>query len=815
VKKDVKMKNRWRRVVLGLALVGGAMAPDTGRTQEAPTVRIGFVVDGPWQRNDEIRALFEQEITELLAGDFDVRFPAAARVDGEWTIDGVRGAVDQLLADPDVDLVLAVGVLASADAAGRAILPKPVIGPFVFDPELQGLPLTTSGTSGIPNLNYLAHPAAFDRNVQVFQEVVPFRSLAVLMSEAYVQGAPALWSGMREAALAMDIDATPVPVGRTADSALALIPPDVDAVYVLPLTQLAPGEFDRLVDRLIARRLPSFSFLGEEEVRRGILVGLNPGTFWFRLARRVALNVQRILLGEDAGTLSVGIAYGEQLTINEGTARAIEVSPPWEVITEAELLEPVTTAVERQLSLSSAVREAVDANLDLTVADHTVAAGAQSVHQARSALLPQLEISALATAIDADRAEASFGSQPQRTLTGSATATQVILSEPAWANVAIQGHLQRSRVADRERLRLDIALDAAIAYLNVLQAQTFERIQRENVQLTRTNLELARVRQVIGVSGPGEVYRWESRIASTRRAVIDANTQRNLAEMQLNRLLHRPLEEPFSTDEAGLDDPQLLSGDQRFLEYFSNRASFRLFRDFMVSEALAGSPELEGLDAAIDAQGRAYRSATNTFWAPTIAVQAGVTNRFTAGGAGTEFTPQLPPDTPDLSGLFTQPNDVDFGLGLSVSLPLFSGGSRFAERTQALDELAQLRVEREALAERIDQRIRSALHEAGSSYASIGLAEEGAEAARNNLDLVTDAYSRGTVSILELLDAQNAALVADLVAATAVYDFLIDLMNAERAIGRFDFFMTAAQRDAYFDRLEAFVTAAGAPPEPR
>jgi hypothetical protein len=247
------MKNRWRRVVFGLALVGGVWAPDTGRTQEPQTVRIGIVVDGPWERNDEILTLFEQEITELLVGDFDVRFPAAARVDGGWTSDGVRSGVDRLLADPEVDLVLAVGVLASADAARRATLPKPVIGPFVFDAELQGLPLTGSGTSGIPNLNYLAHPASFDRNARVFQEVVPFRSLAVLMSEAYAEGAPALWSGTRAAAEAMDLEATLVPVGRTADSALALLPPDVDAVYVLPLTQLlvlgggggAPGDSPR------------------------------------------------------------------------------------------------------------------------------------------------------------------------------------------------------------------------------------------------------------------------------------------------------------------------------------------------------------------------------------------------------------------------------------------------------------------------------------------------------------------------------------------------------------------------------------------
>jgi outer membrane protein TolC len=801
------MHGCWVRISLGLVLAAALAEPFTLHAQNPLPVRIGIVADGFWERGVEIEALFQQEINALLSREFDVEFPASALVDGGWTLVGVQDGLDRLFSDSTVNLVLAMGVLASAEAARRPVLPIPVIAPFVFDPDLQQLPHAADGTSGVVNLNYLAHPSSFGRDVRVFQDVVPLQRIAVLLSEAHMQGAPELWAGLQTVADTMGVEVVGVPVGESAENALAAIPDNVDGVYVMPLAQLPLGEFDRLVAGLIERRLPSFSFLGGEEVQRGMLVGLNPETFWLRLARRVALNVQRILLGEDPGTISVAIVYGEQLTINDATARAIGVSPPWRVITEAELVSPVVADSGQRLSLADAVRLAVNSNLDLVAAEFVVAAGAQEVRAARSSLLPQVEVSALATAIDADRAEASFGSQPQRTLSGSATATQLIFSEPTWANVAIQDHVQRSRVVERERLRLDIVLSAATAYLNVLRAQTFERIQRENVQLTRANLQRARVRRLIGVSSPSEVYRWENQIASSRRAAIDANAQRNVAEMALNRILHRPLEESFVTVEIGLDDATLLTGDTRYLDYFRSRSVFRSFRDFLVQEALEGAPELQGFDAAIAAQRRIYRSAANSFWSPTVALSGGVTNRLTEGGAGANFSPQLPPGTPDLSALFPQPNDLNLSLGLSVSLPIFSGGSRFVQRTQAREEIDALTAQRAALAERIEQRIRSALHGAGSSFAGIGLARDGADAARSNLDLVTDAYARGVLSVVDLLDAQNAALVADLAAATAVYTFLLDVMEVERAGARFSFFMTEPEREEFFERLQAFVAA--------
>ena len=79
-----------------------------------------------------------------------------------------------------------------------------------------------------------------------------------------------------------------------------------------------------------------------------------------------------------------------------------------------------------------------------------------------------------------------------------------------------------------------------------------------------------------------------------------------------------------------------------------------------------------------------------------------------------------------------------------------------------------------------------------------------AEASGKNLELVVDSYSLGAISIIELLDAQNAALVSEEAASNAVYDFLIDLMQVQRAIGKFDIFQTDQDRDAFYDRLDAY-----------
>ncbi len=766
-------------------------------------VRIATVVDGPWARNAEVRALFEREVRDVLRSDFTVEFADAVQQEADWTLAGVRAAIDGLLADSTVDLVITLGVIASVDVARRDSLSKPVIAPFVPDADLLGI-ARVDGASGMPNLVYVSHPSQIVRELQAFREVVAFEHLVILANPYYLQAIPELQQRLEQAGAQLGERATVVPLADVDDTSLSAIPRDADAVFLAWLTNLQAGENEQLLRALIGRGLPTLAFF-VEDVPRGALMSLNGGSYFPRIARRVALNAQRILLGEDAASIPVEIARDEELTINMGTARAIRVYPSFSVMTEATLINEVRRAVVRETSLAAVMAEATAANLELAARERTVRAGAQEIGLARSILLPQADLVGFGRVIDENRAASSFGSQPQRGLFGGVSGSQVIFSEGAWANLSIQRSLQRGREEDLRALELDVGLEAAVAYLDVLRTKTLERIARQNLDITRSNLDLARVRVTLGSASAGEVLRWDAEVASGRQSVILANSTRNVAEIELNRILRRPLEESFGTVEATLADAPLVSGEPNVGDYIGNQYNFRIFRAFMVEEGLSGSPELQRLDAAVAAQGRQLRSAKNTYWAPTVALFGDASYRLAAGGAGSVPGSGLPPTTP-------VNDDLDWTVGVNFSLPLFAGAARPAEVRRVGNELASLQLQRDDVAQRVEQRVRSALHRAGASFANIRLAQDAAIASRRSFELVADAYSRGAGRPVDVLDAQNAAVIADLGAANAVYNFLIDFMEVERSVSRYQVFAGEEERASFFSRLDAYFQRAGIAP---
>lgn len=753
-----------------------------------PMAHVAIITDGPSERASQLRSLFLAELRALHRSEFDIQAPADLQLEADRTLDGVRAVLDRVLADRRTDLVITLGVLASHAAAQRAHLGKPVIAPLVADPRLHDVPYQ-AGASGRHNLSYVSLDVDIRRDLTAFREIVPFTRLAFLLDSAIAVAVPGIRDEVARVAHELGLAVTLVTVTTQADSALAALPDDAQAVYVGPLPGLALQEFNRLTQGLIQRRLPSFAFEGKSDVERGVLVGIAPSLEMGRLARRVALNARRILLGENAATLPVAFARSQGLTLNMRTARAIGYSPSWRLLTQAELLHEDVDNAAPPLSLGQAVRDALALNLDLRIAQSSVTAGRETIRQARSALLPQVGVTGQGVMIEDDDAAAIPG-RAERTTSGSFTLAQTLYSEPAWANLEVQRQLQTAREHERERVRLDIALETAQTYLDVLRAKTNTRVQKDNLRLTRSNLELAQARRRIGTAGPSEVYRWESEIANAQRAAVDAETQLHIAALALNALLHRPLEEAVATVEVGLDEPSLIASQQRLYQLIDNPASFAVLRDFVVQDAFAAVPELRQLDAQIRAQERTLESTRRADWTPTLGLRADRTETFSRAGA---MGPPLP-------GM----DDNETTVTLQLSLPLSTGGARDADEARAYEDLLGLRWQRQATAERIEQRVRVALYNGRSAFTAIRLSREASNAAQSNLDVVRDAYSRGTLSILDLLDAQNAARVAELHAATAVYDFVRVLMEIERAAARFDFFLTPEDQADWFARIERY-----------
>ncbi|MCH8957779.1 TolC family protein [candidate division KSB1 bacterium] len=330
-------------------------------------------------------------------------------------------------------------------------------------------------------------------------------------------------------------------------------------------------------------------------------------------------------------------------------------------------------------------------------------------------------------------------------------------------------------------------------------------IQKENLKRTRSNLELAEIREQIGSSSRAEVFRWESEVAIDRKDVITANAQRNLAEITLNTILHRPAEEKFILLETDLDDATAISSREKIRKYLDDAISFKILRSFVVVIAMENSPDILALDAAISAKESELRLYKRSFWSPTFALVADYSTILKKGGAGTEGGAGIGIAIPEV-------DDNTWSIGLNASLPIFEGTGKFAQQAQAHKELESLKLQRRSVVEKVEQRVRSAMHLAGASRAGIKLSKDAAEAAQKNLELVTDAYSRGVTNILDLLDAQNAALTADLAAANAVYDHMLDFMEVERAIGKFSLTDPDSEHEKFLRRLDDYFEKAGVQP---
>jgi outer membrane protein TolC len=182
-------------------------------------------------------------------------------------------------------------------------------------------------------------------------------------------------------------------------------------------------------------------------------------------------------------------------------------------------------------------------------------------------------------------------------------------------------------------------------------------------------------------------------------------------------------------------------------------------------------------------------------WMPTLSLQGGLDNVFSRDGVGS-----VAPTLPGGITVGTGP-DLQWQFRIQASLPLFTGFRRDAAREQSGYDLEQLKVQRAGAAQAVEQRVRSELETAASSYAAIALTREASDAANRNYELVSDAYARGTASITALIDAQDAAESSAEAAANAVHDFLLDLMRVERAMGDFGALRPAEQQQAFLERL--------------
>jgi outer membrane protein TolC/ABC-type uncharacterized transport system substrate-binding protein len=790
----------------------------TALTQDKPAEKgivIGIVVDGEWDLNQPVLNDLEKELKAALSQQTTISIPRDKILVGDWTLKKVSELNNKLLADNEVDILIGYGVLASYDLAHRDNLPKPVIAPVILDTLIQKIK-SVNGTSGVKNLSYLIFPGTYVRDLQLFKEIVDIKNMILLQSEYYqdlFKDMPISDEGLGSK---FGINIKRFIIKDDVDGFLNSIPENTDAVYihVLPISR---DKFKELVKGLNEKRLPTFSFLGETDVRDGVMAGANPDIFP-RLARRIALNLQRILLGEDPGTLSVNFSPAKKTFINLQTAFSVGVSPKWTTLLEADVIqmEPAMIEGAGNYSLEDVIRKIGNDNLDVLAKIRETASSYQNIPIARSNLFPNIDISATGLIIDSDRALA--GSQPEKKIYGEASVSQILFSEPVIANLNIQNLLYEAKLNELEAFRQTTILEGSKLFINYLRARKIFTILLDNLKLLRVNLEIAQNRESIGAAGPEEPLRWEAEVAGLKKAVMDVQALMNQSQLALKQVLNIPLIYVINVLEISRDNQKLLINNKKLERLLEDPVSYDLLVEFLVNYGLKKSADIQMLKSIVETNERSLTSLSLSRFIPTVSAFGTVTNTFYKSEISSPFSLNfypipagIGPEIPNylgqvLSGIkIPLPDDVDWNVGINISLNLFNGMGTSARIEQSEVELQKIKIQLKSLEDKIALGIRSEMENLKAKYFGIEQSRIQVEAANNTLKIVTDSYSRGALSILSLLDAQSAALNSQQVAANALYDLFTGYMQLQRAIGQYDVLLTDEERESYIKDITDYI----------
>ncbi len=789
-----------------------------------PTVRIGIVTDGYLSRLLINTDILEKEIRDLISLEFNIIFTSSKRVNGNWSIKTIKAGVDKLLSDPDVDIIITTGLLASDYALSKKNTEKPVFIPYELVQNQSGLCFYRAADNYLLPYKYSRHfPEVIDDQLQgryilidkekvrqcrvtslenisdsikEFKKIINFKQLCIVEDRLFLKMYPDRKIRINNIAKQLDIEIIYKQVGFNAKSMVIKPNNKFDAVLIMPLLRFSGKEFARFVLKLNKNKLPSFSVWGKDEVEKGVLFATSVKFASKRHARKIALKIQQFLIDRKRIFSDIKkTSVSKKLCINMISAEMIGFKPNWRMITQADFVYKEKKGGSG-VSIADSVREALGKNLIIRTKKDKLQVNRQKVKQVKSALLPSIDMSLYSMNIDSDRADASFGMFSEQTAGIKAQITQMIYDDSAITNFRAVKQLYRAAQMDLKIEKLNIIYKTAKTYLDILKAAAICKIQKDNLNLSWSNLKRAENRRKIGVGNPAEVYRLENKIANSRKLILNSNANFKILKLRIKNLLQMSYTDEFNA--AYIYNKESLFADkENSISYvMDNPEKLDDLLKIMLSRGTGLHPLMKRMDLAISAKESVYSMSKRRFYTPSVSLFGGIDKKFVENGNSS---------LPSFDNiLFPEKNDIDWQIGIKADLNLFSGGYKKASVKHVKYELSSLYNQRKYTKSIIEENIYSAMIDVEKSYPVIKLSKDAFKAAEKNFKLITDSYEKGVVSVIDLIDAQNTTIVARLLWENSFYAFLSDILKLEYAMGSFKLLLSSSDNSQWIEIIAGF-----------
>ena len=752
------------------------------------TFKIGFLLDKNSVEINELMNELSDEISAVVGEDAVLEFPEVSKLVNNFDSSTALNNYN-VLVENNTDIIIAFGVVNNAVISKVATYQKPTI---VFGALSEELLTDESLVSNITNYTSIVTSQSYTEDIKLLQKLASPKTIGVVVEKAFMDNLPVA-STFNDISKDLNIEIKLIPFDSLSDITSSL--DNIDAVYLAGGFYLSDSEMQELANALIEKRLPSFTSNPVKDVINGILATSHDQSELNQFFRRIALTVESILNGNALATLSTKLESKSTLTVNYNTAEKIGLPLKYSLIASTSFVgNPKEIVADKTYTLVSVMQEAITENLELQTIEKDISLTKKDLELAKSDYLPNITAGVTGTYVDPQLAEVSNGQSPEITTSGNVTLQQTIFSEAANANISIQKSLRDAQQENYNSEALNTVFNTATAYFTALILKANLSIQNQNLELTKYNLKIATENYEAGQAGKSDVLRFKSEMAQNTQQMVEAINKLEQGYYVLNQLLNNPIDTKIDVEEAELKKGVFSNYNYEQLGQFLDDPTLRFpFIKFLVQEAINNAPELKALDYNVKATERSERLYGAGRFLPTFALQGQYNYEFSRSGTGSSF-PSGFPVIPD--GYYT--------VGLNVSLPIFNQNRQNINKQIATLQKEQLEISRDNITLNIEKNINDAVLQLINQISNIQLSKVFEDTAKEALDLTQTSYANGAVNIVQLLDAQNNYLQAQLASANATYNYLQSSMQLERSLGLFFLLQDESERTAFIQRFLEF-----------
>ncbi|MDE6378829.1 MAG: TolC family protein [Muribaculaceae bacterium] len=372
-------------------------------------------------------------------------------------------------------------------------------------------------------------------------------------------------------------------------------------------------------------------------------------------------------------------------------------------------------------------------------------------------LLPQIGFSlSYQRSIELQTIRMNMGGQSQKLKMGSDNTWNTgfslslpIIAPTLWKAISVSDTQIAQNIESARSSRLELVNQVNKAYYALMLAISSKDVIKQQYDIAKYTAEIYRKQFEQGTASEYDVLRSEVQVRNIEPSLLDADIAVKQCQLSLNVLM-------------GIDDALNLYPSVTMEDMQQDMYAY-----LMETKSLAGNSSLRSLELQ-QKMAKQNVDMKKLAWLPTLGASFNVNWLSLSNGP-----------------MF---KDVDFSpyssIGVSLSLPIFSGGTKWYQLKQAQVQQTELELQRENLVNSLNMQVDLALDNINRQAKQIDSSKEGVRQAKKAHDIMLKSFQIGAASYLQLQDSELANSSAQLSYLQSIYNYLVSTSELDLLLGK-------------------------------